>query len=147
MTITINPIFLYCYAFVIVFETIHGFILLRKFRKKLEDKKYESLFSTIDGLKKTFASIRLAHRSVFNPYVYFMCYVLFCILSPLFFLSSLKSIFKKIIGYKSKLEKQVEEEEKKFEEAQKAHEDFMKNEGERDTADIEFEEPIKEDTN
>jgi hypothetical protein len=141
MTITINPIFIYCWAFIIVFETIHGIILWKRFCKKLKKKKYEFFLSTVDAMKKSFAGIRLAHKKIFNPFNYFVLYILFCIMCPFFFLSSLKSIFKKIIGYKSKLEIQVAEEERKFEEAQKASEEFMRNEGVyMDTSDIEFEE-------
>lgn len=147
MTITINAYVLYYWAFAIVFETIYSYITFKQAWKKLKKtvEAHEYVMDMINAVKQM-ASAKFLWKKIFSPYGYFIGYLIFCIVAPFLFIASLVTLSKKLIGYKSKLEKDAEVEEKMAEEAQKEAKEWMANEGccVDDEPEIEFteDEPI-----
>jgi len=126
MTITINEYLLYYWAFAIVFETIYVYIIYKIWIRPIKEKG-----DPYTILKEIFNSSKQASifSLLFNPYSYFVMYVLFCILTPLLFPMSLFSIIKKIVGWKSKKQKREAVEGKAYQEAKKAEDEYQKNGG------------------
>ena len=130
MTITINETFFYYWICSIIFETVYSYITFKIAWKKLKKKseQYEMIMMFIEQIKKL-ASVQLAFKMIFNRFNYITGYLIFCILSPLLAPISLIRLFKKIVGYKTDLEKKVIEEEKKMEEAERKSKEWMETEG------------------
>ncbi len=132
MTITINQTFLYYWLFAIIFETIYNYITFTtewsKFKKRLEAEEY-AIYKELFNQYKQMSSIQLIWRKVFNPMSYFVGYIIFCIVTPIILPMSLITLFKKLIGYKSDLQKRAEMEGKRMEEANEREHEWMKNEG------------------
>jgi predicted membrane protein len=130
MTITINENILYYWIFSITFETIYCYVNLsiswNQFKK---NKKYEIVTDIINQFKQQ-ASFQLIWKIIFNPFSIFVAYIIFCIISPILLPFSLITLFKKMIGYKSPLQKRAEQEKKDMEESESKSKEWMKNEGE-----------------
>lgn len=93
-----------------------------------KSEAYAIVMTVYQNMKQS-PSFKLLEKRIRNPYSYFLIYIVFCIISPILLPSILVSIFKKITGYKSELEKKSEEERKLQEEAQKKHKEWMETEG------------------
>lgn len=130
MTITIHPIMLYYWAFSIVFLTIYYYFDLKnnwnKFKKNAE--AYQFLKAVYENLKQS-PSVKFMIKQILSFKFLFSLYLVFCIISPILMIFTTFSIVKKLIGYKSKLQKEAEEEVKKVEEAKKEQDDWLRNEG------------------
>lgn len=130
MTITINETFLYYWLCTVIFETIYSYIAfkiaLKQFKKNVE--QYEFFMIIIKQLKQM-ASVKLLWKIIFNPFTYIIVYLIFCFITPLLTPFSLFRLLKKIVGYKTELEKKAKSEEKAMEEAQLISKEWMKNEG------------------
>lgn len=125
MTITINIFFFYYWIITIIYETINVIIIWKKFKKKTE--QHEMFVAYKEALKRS-ASMQMLWKAIFSPLGASIAFIFMCIVSPIMFPFSLITLFKKLIGYKSELEKKVEVEEKSYEEAKKRSDHFMKNE-------------------
>ena len=129
MTFTINEYFIYYWIFSILFECTYLFFEFRKLRNKYNTKPEYEQVRLIVNTYMQMAAIKLLYKKVVSPVGLIGSFVFLSIVSPFVFPFTLISLFKTLIGYKSKLEKQVELETKQFEEAKKWSDDFMKNEG------------------
>ena len=137
MTITINTYFLFYWICAIVFETIYVYTLWKEAKKQMV--KYPMLMTFKETFMKT-AGLQLVYNMLFSPPTFILGFVLLCFASPLIFPFSLLTLFKKLIGYKSKLEKQADDITESYEKSKKESEEFMKNEDRRN---VETEQPIK----
>jgi hypothetical protein len=130
MTITINETVIYYWIFSIVFGTIYNYIQIkigwRQLKKSAESHQMVIIF--LDSIKKL-AATQFLLRQIFNIKGYFIGYLIFCIISPILLPFSLSTLFKKMIGYKSNLQKKAEAEGAKMEQAEKDAKEWMKNEG------------------
>lgn len=126
MTFSISQLFFYYWILSIIFEAVYCFYLWKQAKKKLA--KYPSVAVFLNALKSV-ASAQLILKKIFGPLGYSIGFVLLCIISPVMFPFSIITLFKKLIGYKSKLEKKAEEELKDAERAEQRSNDFMRNEG------------------
>lgn len=99
-------------------------------KKKWEANPDFLMFKTVFFSSPSF---KLLWKSIYSPFGFFLAFSFLSIISPVLFLFSAKTLFLKLIGYKSKLEKEAEIEAKNIEEAHakaKAYSEwFMKNEG------------------
>lgn len=133
MTITINETVIYYWIFSIVFGTIYNYIQIkiawRQLKKSVESHQMVMMF--LDTIKKL-ASTQFLLKQIFNIKGYLFGYLIFCIISPILTPFSLITLFKKMIGYKSDLQKKAEAEGKKMEEDEKLAKVWMKNEGVRE---------------
>ena len=129
MTITINLYVVYTWLFIIVFETIYSYVTLRKAFEEAKKMEGFSIAKMVFNSLKERPSFLLMYKRVVNPVGFLVAYIIFCLICPLVFPSSLISVFKKCIGYKSELEKKAEEEEKEIKEQEKQSERFMESEG------------------
>ena len=122
MTITLNEQFLYYWIFTVIFETIYVLIQWNTFKKRKE--QYEYLVKMKETMFKT-ATLKLTLKLIFNPLGYLIMFLFFSLVSQIMFTFSLIRLSKKMVGYKSKLEKQAEQESKAYERAK----EWRKNEG------------------
>jgi len=126
MTITISIEFICYWIFTVIFEAIYIFILWEKFKKKTQEHKFVMM---LKEAYKNNVSLKLIYKMIFSPLGFFLGFCFLSIVSPVMFLFSLLTLFKKIIGYKSKLEKEAEKQSKEDEEAIQRSKEFMKKEG------------------
>lgn len=126
MTITLNSTILYYWLAVSIFEAVYFYISWRKFKKQARNNQFVKILIEV---YKSSPSCKLLLRIVFNPATILIIIGLFILFSPLSFIWSLIAIFKKAIGYKSKLQKESDIEIAEIERAKKKSEEFMKNEG------------------
>src|ERR1035437_787147 len=129
----------------VVYHAVRFYISWRKFKKKAE---VNQSWKAIKDVILTFANGRLLKKKLLNFYtiplivilaVITCCYILpFCIFD----------LLKKSVGYKTKTEKEAEEENRLMEEAHIKSQEFLKNEGRGDINDIhvDFNEIIKDNT-
>ncbi len=114
----------------VVFESIYLFFGIKNFKNKLKLKPEYAQYTSIYYALLERPSIQLLKQRLWNWYtITFIFTPLFIILSPFLLPPSLFSLIKKLFGYKSKLEKEAEIEEKSAEEARIRAEEWMKNEG------------------
>ena len=116
------------YIVVSVIYNVIGFIIAYKqLMNKIEG------IDVLKGMKQMFlqsAQIKLLKSKIWNWYtILFLGVPLFIFISPFLFPLSLFKLIKKTFGYKSKLQKESEIEEKLMQDSQKKSEEFMKNEG------------------
>lgn len=127
MKIEINETLIYYWLFAIIFETIYCWITLKivwyKFKKK-SPQQHDYVLALIDSFKQN-PSIYIVWKKIFNPFGYTAIYVIFCIIAPIFFPFSLIILLKKMVGYKSKLEKKAYAMEQAYDKSQ----EWLKNEG------------------
>ena len=139
MTFTISQPLFYYWIFAIIFEAIYCFYLWKQAKKKIAKNAVVMLFI---NTMKTIPSLQLILNKIIGPLGFSVGFVLLSIVSPIMFPFSVLTLLKKLIGYKSRLEKKAEEHEKMYEKAEadaKRHSDnFMRNEGRF----FETEEPI-----
>ena len=136
MTITIPVFFFYYWLFAIVFEifnALHSWFDFQKRYKKTE--VYEVLKSMWYGVRKMASGKFLIRKLFFSPLTYIIALVFLCIISPFSLPFSLIGVTKRIIGYKSKLEKEAIAEGEK-----------MEKEYEQDLSSVPMEGPIFEET-
>ena len=130
MTITINITIIYYWLFAIVFGTIYNYIQFkiawRELKKSVES--HQIVMMILDTIKKM-ASTQFILKQMFNIKGYVIGYLIFCIISPILLPFSLFTLFKKMIGYKSDLQKKAEAEREKMEKSQNESKEWMKNEG------------------
>lgn len=130
MTITIPISVLYCWAFITAAEFVSMYFSYKSFKKKIAENE---LFLVLKAAYVQSPSWQLLYKQLFNPATYIFVGVLFALLSPLLFISSLFTGVKKLIGYKSPLQKKAEAEalalQKARDEAIKRSEEFMRSEG------------------
>jgi len=126
MTITINLTIFYCWLTIAVFEAVYTYISWLKFKKALKQQEFAKM--VVEAYKQS-PSFKLMVRIIFNPISCVILFSLFVIVSPLSFIWTIFGLSKKVIGYKSKLQKESEAELAAIEKAKKHSEDFMKNEG------------------
>lgn len=122
MTITISPIYFYYWIFSVVFESIYIYIQWVRFKRKGE--LYDRIMEIKSAMLQS-ASFKFMYKKIFNPFVITAFLIFFSIVSMFMLPLSLWELFKKLIGYKSKLEKQADEEAAAYARAK----DFMKDEG------------------
>jgi len=123
----------------VIFEAIYFVVSfkkgLKKFKQKPEYEQYKAFYKSL----MSSASMMLLKTKIWNWYtVSFVMIPLFIFVSPFLFPSSLFSLIKKMFGYKSKLEKKAEVEEKLSEEASIKAKEWMKNEGDMNHVDEEI---------
>jgi superfamily I DNA/RNA helicase len=119
MTIFIPQSLFYYYLLSVVFESIYLYIIFNKNWKQIkENKTLYSFFNLLVDQFKKMKSTQFIIKQIFNVRGYFIAFIIICFIAPFLFPFSLFSLFKKIIGYKSKLEKQANEEARKVKEAQ-----------------------------
>ena len=80
-------------------------------------------------MKEKSASLKLLYKRILSPIGFIIGFVMFSFITPILFPFSLWRLFKKLIGYKSKLEKESEKETQAYEKAVEKSEEFLKNEG------------------
>jgi len=125
MNIYLSSEVLIIWLSIFIFEVIHLYINWVNFKKKM--KKNETVMFMVEAFKKSPNFLRL-WKMIYNPFTLFVLLMILAIISPVVFIFSAFSLLKKLVGYKSKLQKQAEAEEKAMEEAKKKSEEFMKNE-------------------
>ncbi len=108
-------------------EALIDFIKILKNNSNIESNKKR--VQKLLEIYKSNAQMQLLWKKIYNPLGVLCVAILYIILCPILFLISFKNLFKKAIGYKSKLEKKAEEEARLFEESKKQSEEFMKTEG------------------
>ncbi len=91
-------------------------------------------------------------KLIYNPFIIIIGLIVFAIICPILFPLAIFSILKKLIGYKTKLEIEAEQQLKAMEESKRQSEEFIKNEGvQMDDRNFNPDEPIiseeKEDEN
>ena len=113
----------------VIFQTIYTIISYKKALKKFKQKHeydflkhfYEDFFSS--------PSMRSLKLKIWNWYTIMFVFIPMSIfICQFLFPFSLLSIIKKLLGYKSKLQKEVDIEEKEMDEASKKHDEFMRTE-------------------
>lgn len=125
MTITINIYFFYYWLIAIIYETINFIIIWKKFKKKTEQHEFFNAYK--EALKRS-ASLQWLWKAIFSPVGFSLGFMFMCTVSPIMFPFSLITLFKKLIGYKSDLEKKVDVEQESYERAKRKSDDFMNNE-------------------
>ncbi len=136
-------VYLIAYVIIsVIFESIYIYVSFKKGLKKFkQNPNYEQFKAFYQALFSS-ASMMLLKTKFWNWYtISFVITPLFIFVCPFLFPSSLFSVLKKSVGYKSELEKKAEIEEKSMEEARKKSEEFMKNEGDMNPIEPDFEIP------
>lgn len=137
-------LFIIYWIFAVLFETIYLYFGWQRAKKQLLANTGIQMFVSIAKQNANYQSLK---RKIWNPYtIIFVAIPLGIIVSPFLLPLSLFSLVKKIIGYKTKLEKAAEEERKRFEESEKKHKEWMEKEGDINPFDFTKEEkPIDVD--
>lgn len=129
MTIHINTYFLYYWLVAIIGVSIELYFIYKSGKKKLTQM---GIMPMITGYLSHSPSLQLIRKTIFSPLGFILGSVFLIIVAPFMFPFSVITGIKKIVGYKSKLEKQADAEEKQMEEAMAASKresaEFMKNE-------------------
>lgn len=106
------------------------FFIYKGLKKKVEQM---GVMPMISGYLNQSASLQLIKGSILSPFGFVLGSLLLIIVAPFMFPFSVITGLKKLVGYKSKLEKKADAEEKQMEEAMAASKkqsaEFMKSEG------------------
>lgn len=113
-------------AFAIVYEAITVYVGWKKLKKQFAGN--EMIMMIKQGIMQS-AQGKMMKKIIFSPPTFIFAGIAFIIASPLMLPFSVWSHVKKLLGYKSKLQKQAESETKAMEEAKKQSDEFMKTEG------------------
>lgn len=98
---------LYYWIFSFIWEAITLGIAWKKM--KADAEKNRTIMAFIHGLKKS-SSARLLGKTIFGIEGFILGFIFLAVASPFLFLFSLFSLFKRMVGWKSKLEKKAEAE-------------------------------------
>lgn len=100
----------------VIFEAIHFFVNYQKLKEKIN--KYEGIRLFFDTIREN-ESFQVLKDKLRNPLLILAGLILFSIIAPILFPSSLVQSIKDLVGYKSKNDKKLEQIEKDYDEAEK----------------------------
>lgn len=137
---------IYLIAYIIISVVVQSIYLVVSFRKGLKKFKQKPEYEHYKAFYKSLmssASMMLLKTKIWNWYtISFVITPLFIFICPFLLPSTLFTLLKKSVGYKSNLEIKAETEEKLMDEASAKSKEWMKNEGDMNPI---IEEPINID--